>query len=382
MNYSDLLNQFKDENKYRSLPVDRVHEDIIDLTSNDYLGLASHANELRQEFHSLYGYPAMTSSASRLLSLKQEPYKMLEEFLANSYGKPSLLFNSGYHANVGIIQALNIPGTLWVCDKLIHASMIDGLRVAKAEFKRWRHNDINHLTSILEKEYPHHERIIILAESIYSMDGDMAPLRELISIKKEFPKVMLYIDEAHAVGCFGERGLGKCEEENIIKDIDIIIGTLGKAFASYGAFAIIADDLKNFLINSARSLIFSTAIPPINVAWSHFMFKKVQDMQPERSRLNRISKIFKQEIEDITGINNTSVSPIIPLITGSAEKAIRLSQYLIHNNILALPIRRPTVPPGGERIRFSLNAGLRNDQIDHISNTLREFFIIQNNRKK
>lgn len=369
--YSEILATLNEEGRLRRIPPHRKGR-FLDLSGNDYMGLAAQAGEWREEFAARFNDVAMSASASRLLASDQQVFHDLEAFLEKSYGRPALMFNSGYHANVGLVSSLDIPGTLWLTDKLIHASAIDGLRLARADYKRWRHNDVAHLRRILEQEHDARERLIVLCESVYSMDGDIAPLREIAALKKEFPKMMLYVDEAHAVGAFGATGLGVAEAEGLLNDIDILVGTLGKACASVGAFAITSPVLKEYLVNCARSLIFSTAIAPANAAWSLLMLEKLQEMNARREHLGRISRMFREGIESLTGMDNPSRSAIVPLVTGDAHKAVRISQELEQAGILALPIRRPTVPPGGERIRFSLNATLSEATVADILNRIED----------
>ncbi|MBD5348324.1 MAG: 8-amino-7-oxononanoate synthase [Bacteroides sp.] len=364
--YSDILYSLETENRLRSIPRHRKGAPLVDLTSNDYMGLARRADEWKDEFRQRFPDVGMTSSASRLLASDQEIYNRLEGYLEDLYRKPALLFNSGYHANVGIISALNIPGTLFITDKLIHASAIDGIRLGKAEFRRFAHNDISHLEKIIEKEHRNHERLIVICESVYSMDGDVAPLAEMAALKKLYPNVMLYVDEAHAVGAIGSKGAGVASQLGLVNDIDIIVGTFGKACASQGAFAVTSQELKSYLINTARSFIFSTALPPANVAWTLFMLEKLALMDKEREHLKQISEMFRSGLEDITGNPINSASAIIPLLTGDARRAMALSASLEESGILALPIRRPTVPPGGERIRFSLTAALSEEIINNV----------------
>lgn len=371
LRYQAILDDYLKENRLRRIPSHRVASQRFDLSSNDYLGLRLSSGNLREDFIKKNN-DSFTSSASRLLAANQNPYLALENYLESLYGRPAILFNSGYHANVGCISALNIPGTIFLPDRLIHASVIDGLNMAHAEFARWRHNDINHLRRLLEKYHDKYERIIVVAESIYSMDGDRAPLTEMVKLKEEFPSMMLYLDEAHAFGVFGERGLGCAEEDNLIYAPDIIIGTFGKAAASSGAFAITSPLLHSFLINNARSLIFSTAIPPVNVAWTLEMLKKITQMKEERRHLHIISEKFRNFISRITHSENPSSSQIIPLITGDAAKAVELAARLEEIGIDALPIRRPTVPPGGERIRFSLNAGISDEKLSIITKEIED----------
>lgn len=175
---------------------------------------------------------------------------------------------------------------------------------------------------------------------------------------------MLYVDEAHAFGARGERGLGIAEEKNLIPDIDILIGTLGKAAASSGAFVICSEELKSLLINLARPFIFSTALPPANVAWSILMTEKIVCMQTERRHLADISRYFAERLRMISGVETGSTTQIIPYLTGNASNALAIASRLKEAGITALPIRRPTVPPGGERIRFSLGAGMTADMFE------------------
>ena len=351
---SDILSTLRQENRLRAIPSE-AGERMLDLSSNDYLSLAQRCDEFREEFLDRFSDASFSSSASRLLSTKQKHHNELEEYLSTLYGKPALLFNSGYHANVGCIGALSLPSTLILCDKLIHASVVDGLRIAGSEFKRFPHNDMAKLRRILEKESGNHERIV---ESIYSMDGDTAPLDDLVAIRKEYPETMLYVDEAHAFGVRGNKGLGLAEELNLINEIDLLIGTFGKAAASSGAFAVCSDELKSLLVNTARPFIFSTALPPVNMAWTRLMVEKITGMTEERKNLATLSRYFSDNIAHISGNPTGSDSQIIPYLTGDAAKALAIASRLREAGIIALPIRRPTVPPGGERIRFSLGAAM------------------------
>ncbi len=361
--YSDILETFETQCRLRKIPLADTDADtgsakrrLIDLCSNDYLGLGARSAEFRETFNHVCPDASFTSSASRLLSGSQRYHLMLEKTLDHLYGKKSLLFNSGYHANTGCISALAIPSTLFLCDKLVHASIIDGLRIGNAEFLRFPHNDIVKLRKLIEKNADRYERIIVVTESIFSMDGDTAPLVGLTQLHDEFPSTMLYVDEAHAFGVRGERGLGLAEELGVTDKIDIIIGTFGKAAASSGAFVATSQQLADYFINSSRSFIFSTAIPPACCAWTLLMIQNILLMQPERRHLSELS----QRLSEAIGAPNKgdACSQIIPFVTGDAAKALSLAARLREEGYLVLPIRRPTVPPGGERLRISLNAGI------------------------
>ncbi len=360
--YSFLLDTLKSENRFRVFPPHRHEVDYIDLSSNDYLGLRKDETKLRN-----VGITASnSSSASRLLAVDQENHNALESDLSNLYNRHATLFNSGYHANTGIIGALGNANVLFLADKLVHASIIDGLKLSQCDFKRFPHNNIEAVKKILRQKAQDYEMVWIIVESIYSMDGDVAPLRELVELKKEFTNIFLYVDEAHGFGVRGTKGLGLCEETDTIKDIDIIIGTFGKAACSIGAFAIAEEELTHYIRNYARSLIFSTALPPYNVAWSRQVISELVNLNHRRQRLCEISAYFRDRLNKLGYVVPSGDTPIIPLITGSAESALDISAVLEKENILALPIRRPTVPAGGERIRFSLNATLSDEEINKV----------------
>lgn len=367
--FAKSLAAFEKENRLRYVPADREGNAGYDLSTNDYMGLG----KIRDFSEFLIRNPktAFTSSASRLLASHQDSYARLENQLGELYNKDILLFNSGYHANVGVIQSLAVEGTVFLCDKLIHASMIDGLKLGGADYRRWRHNDLSSLEKLLFK-YKNSPRVVLMVESIYSMDGDVAPLRELVKLKEDYPNVILYVDEAHGFGVRGEKGLGVCEDLGILDDVDILIGTLGKACASAGAFVATHPLMKQYFMNCCRSFIFSTALPPVVADWSYEMIMKLTGMREERVHLKIISQRFKDGIERITGRVNDSESQIIPLIVGDAGKAIALASRLAEHGITALPIRRPTVAEGEERIRFSLSADLSNSDIDNILSILEE----------
>lgn len=368
--YKDILRGFEAESRLRRIP-DEGAEGRIDLLSNDYLGLAAEESVYHQEFLDRFGDVCFTSAASRLLSTRQHYHALLEESLSALYGRPALLFNSGYHANVGIIQALAIPSTLFLSDKLIHASSIDGLRLAHADFVRFPHNDVASIRRVLERKAADYGRVILLMESVYSMDGDLAPLREVVALKRDFPNLMILLDEAHGFGVRGERGLGLSEELGLTDDVDLIIGTLGKAAASAGAFVIASHDIIGYLTNTARSFIFSTALPPVNCAWSLMMIEKIISMNDRRNHLKTLSDSFAEALQEATGVATPSQSQIVPFIVGDAAGAVSLAAEISKAGYDCMAIRRPTVPAGGERLRFSLNATLDFQQLEPLIGLLK-----------
>ena len=374
--YRQLLDNLAAGGNLRRLP-DDAPAGLVDLSSNDYLGIG--ANEALMEHflsHASGRERLLTSAASRLLAAVQTPYHALEQRLAALTGTArAVLFNSGYHANSGLLPALATAGTHIVADRLVHASIIDGMRLAGVPFARARHNDAAHLERLTRRALDAGAtRVIIVVESVYSMDGDRAPLEEIIDIKERAgsDRVMIYVDEAHAFGVLGPQGLGLVAASPRRAMVDVIIGTFGKALASMGAFAAFADaDVAEWAVNSARSLIFSTALPPVNVAWTAAALEHSLGMDAERRHLARLGKILAEGVADITG-NAVEPSHIVPIIVGDAARAVALSRQLAECGFKVLPIRTPTVPPGTERLRVSLSAALAEEDITRFLSTLND----------
>lgn len=367
--YAQALEQCMAEGTYRTLPDISLDGKYIwsgdtrylNLNSNDYLGLLE--LPLWQEFLQKEASRYHSSSASsRLLTGNDAPYRAFEELLTEEYGSGSaLVWDSGYHANSGIIPVLALPKTLFVADKLVHASIVDGLKLSGAPFQRYRHNDLGHLRQILAKYAADYETVWIVTESLFSMDGDSAPLQELVSLKQEYPHIHLYVDEAHAVGVLGDRGLGLVGQVGLLHEVDVLIGTLGKALGSVGAYSIQSKTLRQLLVSRARPLIFSTALPPVNVAWSKFVFAKVIEMQERRKHLQGLIRAFGEEMG--TEYN----SQIIPLIVPGEEDVTRAAELLLEHGFYIRPIRKPTVPRGSERLRLSLTAAMTHEEIIEIA---------------
>ncbi|GAD08348.1 8-amino-7-oxononanoate synthase [Porphyromonas crevioricanis] len=344
---------------------------LINLASNDYLGLGSN-KELRTQFLKMVSYEdwALGSTSSRLLTGNYPILEELEHSLANRYDRESaLVFNSGYHMNVGIISALASHRTLVIADKLVHASMIDGLRLSGCSFERFRHNDITALERILQRKADKYDEVLVLTESIYSMDGDEADLRSLVALKKIYPQLILYVDEAHAVGVRGNQGLGLAEEYGLIQDIDLLCGTFGKALAGMGGYVVCSSNVRSYLINHSRPLIFSTALPPIVSAWNKFIFDRLSDFYSHRSILREKSEKIRNTLKEL-GYTMPSTSHIIPIILGSNSHALSAASRLIEAGYYSPAVRPPTVPQGSARLRISLTAQTEIEGLLHLLPTL------------
>lgn len=316
---------------------------LINLSSNNYLGFADN-ERITEEFLNYAGskYP-FGSASSRLLTGTLPINKETELLLSQLFNKDAaLLFNSGYHANVGITSSIASKGDAIFSDKLNHASIIDGMRLSEGKFFRYTHNNIQALEKLLIRERKNFKNAIIISESVFSMDGDIADIVKLVELKEKY-NCILILDEAHAFGVFGENGLGITEVLGVTDKIDLIIGTFGKAIGSMGAFVTGDKILIDYLINKARSFIFSTSLPPIDVAFSKWIIE------------NKLPQTFDKRMKMLKiGEKAGSQSHIIPIIIGNNEDTVNSCKILYENGYFTLPIRPPTVPTGTSRIRISL----------------------------
>ena len=364
--YAEQLDQLRQQGNFRQFrsnqqqgkTIEIQQQQMLNLSSNDYLGLASDLR-LREQFfdETPNAQRLMSASSSRLLTGNFPAYEQLEATLTQLFhGRAALLFNSGYHMNIGILPALADAKTLILADKLVHASMIDGIRLSSAKYLRYRHNDLAHLQQLLTQYHAddNYERIIVVTESIFSMDGDETDLAALVALKQQFAKVMLYVDEAHAIGVLGQQGLGCAELYDVIDAIDFLVGTFGKAVASVGGYLICDPIIRDYLINRMRPLIFSTAQPPICMAWTQFMLNQIVHMQAQRQHLAALSQSIQQGIQ-AKGFACPSTSQIVPVIIGDSTATVSKARQLQTAGFYVMPVRPPTVPQGSSRLRICLN---------------------------
>ncbi|MEC0232326.1 8-amino-7-oxononanoate synthase [Paenibacillus alba] len=326
---------------------------LLNMSSNDYLGLSQHPAILEVMREALLTEGA-GSGASRHVTGNLLPYGRLEEALADWQNcESALVFANGYMANSGVISALVSRGDVVFSDQLNHASIVDGIVLSRAEHARYRHNDMEHLRSLLHK-YRDKRRKLIVTDAVFSMDGDQAPLRELVALKREYG-AMLMVDEAHSGGIYGRRGEGLCHELELLNDVDIHMGTFSKSFGLYGAYICGSRTLIRWLVNKARPLIYSTALPPSLITGISKALSLVQEEHWRRERLQAASRLFRSSLRDAGFHIGTGSSPIVPLIVGDNDRALRFSKALEVEGIAAVAIRPPTVPDSTARIRFSLS---------------------------
>ncbi|MFP3866648.1 MAG: 8-amino-7-oxononanoate synthase [Desulfobacteraceae bacterium] len=327
---------------------------LLNLSSNDYLGLALDERLIAaaQQATARWG---TGSTASRLIVGNYALHAEVEAQVAAFKGTArAVLFNTGYMANVGIIAALMGRGDVILSDRLNHASIIDGIRLSGATFYRFPHRDLNRLQELLEKTAGVKNRLLI-TDTVFSVDGDLAPLQELVELKNRYG-VWLMVDEAHATGIWGAQGAGLAEAQGVAEEIEIHMGTFSKALGSFGAYVAGEDSLIDYLYNRARSFIYSTALPPPVLGAIQAALHIVAQEPERRQRLLRQAAQFREKLQ-AAGFNTlNSETQIVPLLVGDNQLALEFADRLRQAGIMAVAIRPPTVPPGGTRIRFSLGA--------------------------
>jgi len=326
---------------------------LLDFSSNDYLALSEHPEVIAasRKYLEMFGAGA---GAARLMSGDLEINHLLEQEIAQLKSKEAALtFGSGYLANTGIIPALVGRGDLIITDRLGHASIYDGCLLSGARTIRFRHNDLKHLEQILQEKRSQFNSCLIVVESIYSMDGDRCPLVELVQLKKRF-EFLLMVDEAHATGLYGENGAGIIEEDNVSQGVDIAMGTFGKALGSYGAYAATSQEFVDFLVNKARTFIYSTALPPAVVGATLASLYLVKSEPQLRIDLREKVAFFKKQLRKNGLKDDPGPSQIVPVMVGDSAKALGIAKELQKNHIYVKAVRPPTVPEGSARLRFSI----------------------------
>ncbi len=371
-NYEEKLEILKQESSFRTIKniKNKISKYIIvddkkmlNLSSNDYLNLSTD-KDLKFEFIEKYKTSdefLFSSASARLLTGSSNCYKKLEYNFSKLFNKENaLLFNTGYQANQGVVSTLFQKGDCIFCDKLNHASIISGLKLSQAEHFRYKHNDYDNLEKLLKEKRNQYNNAVIISESVFSMDGDIADIKKLIELKKKY-NCLLMIDEAHAFGVFGDKLQGVSSRENLLDEVDIITVTLGKSLASMGAICISNNIIINYLINKASSFIFSTAIAPVNVMWSNFLLEEKFDLLIQKKE--KLNSLFKKVHKLYPTISS---SQIIPMILGDAKTTVDKALELQNKGYYVLPINPPTVPKGTSRLRISLCADIEFEEICNI----------------
>jgi 8-amino-7-oxononanoate synthase len=327
--------------------------EIILLGSNNYLGLCNDARLKEAAVQTVNQY-GVGAGGSRLTTGSYVLHRKLEEKIAEFKGtESSIVFNTGYMANVGVISALCDRKWVIFCDKYNHASIIDGCLLSRARLIRYKHCDVKDLERKI-REYKG-ENNLIVTDGVFSMEGDLAPLPDIIKLAKKH-EMLIMVDDAHGMGVLGENGSGTVSYFNANEDVDIQMGTLSKAAASVGGYVAGKKYLIDYLRNFSRSFIFSTALPPASIAVSLESIEIIRNDANRRNYLKKLTQWFKEELEFVGFHVTDTITPIIAVIVGDAGKTVEFSKNLLEDGIYVPAIRPPAVPKGSSRLRISLMA--------------------------
>lgn len=361
--FEDYLAELSEKHLMRRLlplesgtgPVVRIDgREVLLFASNDYLGLARHPDVVAAAVHATQVYGA-GAGAARLVSGSLPPHQQLDEALAQFKGAEcALTFGSGYLANIGAIPALIGRGGLILADRLCHASLVDGCRLSGADFRVYRHNDMEHLAELLGKRRKGRPTLIV-TDGVFSMDGDLAPLPALAALAESYD-ANLYIDDAHGTGVLGAQGRGTAEHYGLGSRLPLQMGTLGKALGSSGAFIAGPEPSIRYLLQRCRSFMFATAPTPGSAA-AALAALRIVEQEPDRRR-----RLWDNRERLFAGLRRLgftlapTMTPIMPIVVGRAETAVRLAEQLLADDIFAPAVRPPTVPPDTSRIRVTVTA--------------------------
>ena len=354
-------------------PVDAVYlqrrgKTLLNFSANDYLGLSKHPALIAaaQDYSQRYGSSA---TASRLVTGNYPIHEQLEAKLAAACGREAaLLFSSGFQANTTILAAILDRQSLVLCDRLVHSSLLQGALLSGAKLVRYAHNDLDQLETRLKESTAYH-RTVIVSETLFSMDGDCSDVQAMAQLAERYGAI-LYLDDAHALGVFGEAGMGLAAHQ---AGVDLTIGTFGKAFGAFGAFVACSQQLRDYLINCCAGFIYTTALPPAVIGTIDAALTLMPDLEPERTDLREQSEKLRANLQALGYDTGKSCSQIVPILLGSEARAISLSQWLEAAGILATPIRPPTVAAGASRIRLALSSCHTAQHYDHLLNAIQSW---------
>lgn len=357
----------------RPLPGGRVllgGREVWDFASNDYLGLASDARVISAAHEAMQSH-GVGSRASQLVCGRTDLHVALEDAIARFEGTESaILFPTGMAANVGTVAALAGSEDAVFCDRLNHASLVDGCRLSGARLRVYRHDDLEGLRRAIGRETV--RRKFIVTDSVFSMDGDLAPLGELVKIATE-QNAVLIVDEAHGTGVFGQHGRGVADLQDVEDHVDVRIGTLSKAIGGLGGFVAGSRVLTEYLWNKARSQIYSTALPPALCAASMTAIHIIETEPERRARLQHLAASFREKLDGYrVNCLNQSVGPIVPIILDQPEAAVAVAESLLQDGFLVGAIRPPTVPRGTSRLRVTLHSETPEEAVDLLAVRLGE----------
>ncbi len=373
LNYlKDKIQELKDQGVYRKLPVfDGPNEseirlngnDVINLSSNNYLGFANHP-KLKQAAIDAVNKYGIGAGAVRTIVGNMDIHEELEVLLAEFKREEAvMMFQSGFNCNAGVIQAIVDKGDLIVSDELNHASIIDGVKLSKADKAIFKHSNMKDLKRVLEEKRKNYNNVLIITDGVFSMDGDLAKLPEIVELAEEF-ECMTYVDDAHGSGVLGENGRGTVDHYGLHGRIDFSIGTLSKALGVIGGYVAGSKTMKEWLSHRARPILFSTALPPAAVGALIEAVKLLLSSTEYTDRLWDNANYFKEKLGKLGFDTGHSETPITPVMIGEEAKTVEFSKKLLENGVFGSAIVFPTVPQGTGRIRCMVTAGHTKEQLD------------------
>jgi len=358
------LDRRKKDSLFRSLEVGGSSR--LNLSSNDYLQLRNHPQVIAAARKTL-DEEGSSSSASPLLSGYLPVHEsLLQKLLQWKQMSNGLLFNTGFMANQAVLKHLPGPKDLILVDRLIHHSVIQGILQSQAEYKRYRHIDLGHLEELLTQHSKDYETIFVVTESVFSMDGDYPDLKAMAELKTRFPFVWV-LDEAHGTGVFGTTGGGLAEEMGVLKDVDILVGTLGKALASMGAYILAhSQTVTDYLVNYSGEFIYSTYLAPTCAGAATAAIDLIQGMDGPRKKLRKNAAWFREELKNSGWSTNDYDSQIIPIIAEEPGKVMAMKAVFKKAGVEVGAVRPPTVPPNSSRLRLSFHSNVTRENMDEI----------------
>lgn len=336
---------------------------IINLCSNNYLGLVNHPDIKKGAIEAIEKYGVGASSARNIIG-NTDLYEKMESLLAEFKKEEAVLVSqSGFNCNIGTIPAITEKGDLIISDELNHASIIDGIRLSKADKKIYDHLDMDSLEKILKENRKNYKKTLIITDAVFSMDGDIAPLPEIVELAKQY-EAMTYVDDAHGTGILGEGGRGTVDHFGLNGQVDFTVGTLSKAIPVVGGYVAGSAAMKEWLLRNARPILFSTCIPPAAVG---AIIKTIELMMSSTEQVDKLwdnTKYFKEKLSGLGFNIGKSQTPITPVIVGEEEKTIAFSHKLLEKGVLASSIIFPVVPRGTGRVRCIVTAEHTKEQLD------------------
>lgn len=368
----EKIKELKADGVYRELPVNygpcdnRINlngREVVNLSSNNYLGLSNHPRVKKAAMEAIEKYGA-GAGAVRTIVGNQDLLGQLEDVLAEfKHEEAVMCFQSGLNCNIGTIQAIVEKGDLIISDELNHASIIDGVRLSRADKAIFRHSDMEHLEQILQEKREQYNRVLIITDGVFSMDGDLAKLPQIVELAEQYD-AMTYVDDAHGSGVLGQSGRGTVDHFGLHGRVDFIIGTLSKAIGVVGGYVASKQETKTWLSHRARPLLFSTALPPAATAAAMESVKMLMESEELSNKLWDNASYFKEKLGKLGFDTGHSETPITPVIIGNEADTMAFSKALLEEGVYVSGIVFPTVPKGTGRLRVMISAAHTKEDLD------------------